>query len=115
MPAQETQLSNPYRRVHRWSRRRSSGAWAWVLPVVAAAIAAPWAQSVLLGFLETGRLDSGLAAIAFRMAVLVAGAMCLHTYGDLVRGSDRPILDPHPVQPRQPWPGGPRQSGSTFP
>jgi hypothetical protein len=34
------------------------------------------------------------------MSLLVAGAMCLHTYGDLIRGSDRPILDPHPVQPR---------------
>jgi hypothetical protein len=69
--------------------------------VLAAAVAMPWAESTLLHFLEQGRLDGGLAAISFRLAVLVAGAMCIHTYGDLVRGSDRAVLDPHPVQARK--------------
>lgn len=93
-------MSNPYRRVHRWTRHRSGGRWNWVFPVGATALASPWTEAVLLGFLEQGRIHSGLSAVAFRLAVLVAGAMCLHTYTDLVRGSDRPVLDPHPVQAR---------------
>ena len=93
-------MSNPYRRVHRWTRHRSGGRWNWVLPVGATLLAVPWTESVLLGFIEQGRIHAGLSAVAFRLAVLVAGAMCLHTYTDLVRGSDRPVLDPHPVQAR---------------
>jgi hypothetical protein len=40
----------------------------------------------------------GIEPIGFRLAVGVAGAMALLTYSDLVRGPDREVLDPHPVQ-----------------
>ena len=63
-------------------------------------LAVPWTETVFTRIFRTGRVHAGLSAVGFRLAVLVAGAMCLHTYTDLVRGSDRPVLDPHPVQAR---------------
>ncbi len=91
---------NPYRRVHALGRRRSRRWPVGALALLAAAAATPLARPVLLGFLDTGRIADGTEAIAFRLGALVASAMALHTYADLVRGPDRPVLDPHPVDAR---------------
>ena len=44
-------------------------------------------------------MAAGVEAISFRLGALVAGAMALHTYTDLIRSPHRPVLDPHPVEP----------------
>jgi len=94
-------MSNPYRRVHARQRERTGGALTWVLPLLAAGLATPLAAPVLLAFLDAGVVAVGIQGISLRLGALVAGAMALHTYTDLVRGPDRAVLDPHPVQPRQ--------------
>ena len=48
-----------------------------------------------------GLLHIGLEAVTLRLGALMAAAMALHTYTDLVRSPDRPVLDAHPVHPRQ--------------
>lgn len=93
-------VSNAYREVHALQREREGGRGRALLPVLAAVVAVPFAQPVLLGFLESGRIGPGTEAIALRLGLLVAAAMAMHTYADLVRGPDRAVLDPHPVQPR---------------
>lgn len=94
-------MSNPYRRVHARQRERTGGTLTWVLPLLAAGLATPLAAPVLLAFLDAGVIAPGIQGISLRLGALVAGAMALHTYTDLVRGPDRAVLDPHPVQPRQ--------------
>jgi len=42
-----------------------------------------------------------MSAIGFRLAAVVAGAVLLRSYADLVRGSDRAVLDVHPIRPRE--------------
>ena len=93
-------MSNAYREVHALQREREGRRGRGLLPVIAAAIAVPFARPVLLSFLDIGRIGPGTEAIALRLGLVVAGAMALHTYSDLVRGPDRAVLDPHPVQPR---------------
>lgn len=93
-------VSNPYREVHALQRAREGGRGRALLPVLAAVVAVPFARPVLLAFLDGGRVNAGVEAIALRLGMLVAATMALHTYTDLVRGPDRPVLDPHPVQPR---------------
>ncbi len=93
-------MSNPYRRVHGLIRRRQRGG-AWVLvPPLAAAIAAPLLRPVLFAFLDRSDVAAGSADAALRVGLVVLVVMALHAYTDLVRGPDRPVLDPHPVQPR---------------
>lgn len=95
-------MRNPYLAVHalRRARRPAAGASGLLLQLVAAALAAPLAKPVLLGFLEQGAVPEGVEAIGFRLGALMVGAMSISTYGALVRGPDRAVLDPHPVQPR---------------
>ncbi len=80
-------MSNPYRSVHARQRQRAGGRLSWVLPLLAAALATPLAAPVLLGFLDAGVIPVGLQGISLRLGALVAAAMALHTYTDLVRGS----------------------------
>lgn len=80
--------------------RRQGGRWRVVLPILAAVLAAPLARPVLMRLLDAGRLEVAVDAISVRAAMLVAAAMSLHTYSDLVRSPDRAVLDAHPVQPR---------------
>ena len=94
---------NPYRAVFDTLSRRSPERWRWWLPVLAAALAAPLARPVLLSFLSHGAGSAwiaGLEAVTVRLGALMAAAMALHTYTDLVRSPDRPVLDAHPVHPR---------------
>ncbi len=94
--------TNPYVEVHRLQRAHKGGGLAWLLPLIATALATPLARPVLLGFLDRGpaALGPGTEAIAFRVGAVIAAALSLHTFGDIVRGPDRDVLDVHPVQPR---------------
>ncbi len=95
-------MPNPYLAVHaRIRARKPSGRAGLLLPLVAALVAAPLARPVLLGFLERGPVPAGVEAITFRLGALIVAVMAITTYGALVRGPDRAVLDPHPVQPRQ--------------
>ncbi len=97
-------MSNPYAEVHRRIRAHQGRSATWVLPVLATALATPLARPVLLGFLDapasTSLLAAGTEAIAFRVGAVIAAALSLHTFSDLVRGPDREVLDVHPVQAR---------------
>lgn len=94
-------MPNPYREVHRRLRQRQGARGFGLLPIAAAAAATPLATPVLLGFLDTaGLVPAGVEAITVRLGALIAAAMALHTYSDLIRGPDRPVLDPHPVLAR---------------
>ncbi|MCB9778778.1 MAG: hypothetical protein H6742_09465 [Alphaproteobacteria bacterium] len=96
-------VANPYAGVHQRIRARRPGTAGVLLPVVAAVLATPLARPVLLHFLDGPAtpeiVAAGTEAITFRLGALVAAAMAMHTYGDLVRGPDREVLDVHPVQP----------------
>lgn len=81
-------------------RSRAGGGWAALLPALAAAVAVPLTRPVLFGFLDGPAIADGVAGLALRFAGLIAAALALHTYSDLVRGPDRAVLDPHPVQAR---------------
>ena len=61
-------------------------------------VATPLVRDSLLAFLDGGNLAAGVDGIASRLGWLVAGAMALHTYSDLVRSPERAVLDPHPVK-----------------
>jgi len=96
---------NPYRAVFGTLARRRPERWRWWLPVLAAVAAAPLARPVLLSFLGQAASShsawiAGLEAVTLRIGALMAAAMALHTYTDLVRSPDRPVLDAHPVDPR---------------
>jgi len=93
-------MANPYIAVRQRIRRNQETKPLWLLPILAAVLMAPLLKPILLGFLEGGSVSRGIEAISFRLGAVVAGAMALHTYNDLVRGPDRAVLDLHPVQPR---------------
>ncbi len=99
-------MRNPYLAIHALGRARrpAAGVSGLLIQLVAAALAAPLAKPVLLGFLDggaaPGAVPDGVEAVGFRLGALMVGAMSISTYSALVRGPDRPILDPHPVQPR---------------
>jgi ABC-type proline/glycine betaine transport system permease subunit len=98
--------SNPYRKA--WAvARRNKGVGHWLravlrftLPIAAVGLGLPWFRPVITGLVSSGVYGFGVEAITFRLAALVACAMSLHTYADLVRGPDRAVLDVHPVLPR---------------
>jgi hypothetical protein len=94
---------NPYRAVFATLARRRPERWRWWLPVLASVAAMPLARPVLLSFLTQGAgiaWVAGLEAVTVRLGALMAAAMALHTYSDLVRSPDRPVLDAHPVEPK---------------
>lgn len=95
-------MRNPYLAVHARSRARrpAAGVSGLLVQLGAAALAAPLAKPVLLAFLEQGAVPEGVEAIGFRLGALMVGVLSISTYGALVRGPDRAVLDPHPVQPR---------------
>lgn len=92
---------NPYRQVRRTLRRRRPRSLGPLLPLLAFAVATPLVRRTLLPFLDGGSLPAGIEALSFRLGALVAGAMALYTYTDLVRSPERAVLDPHPVRARE--------------
>ncbi len=97
---------NPHLKAWRRSRahrRRVEGPRLGALLPLIAALAAGWmARTALLGFLVDPRLvPEGVAGLAARLGLICCGAMSLYSYSALVRGEDRPVLDPHPVDPGQ--------------
>lgn len=97
---------NPYLRA--WGRmranQRQAGVWggaaARSLPLLAIAAAGPLVKPIFLPFLEDPRyLAEGVAGVGLRLGMVLCGAMSIFTYSALVRGEDRPILDPHPADP----------------
>jgi hypothetical protein len=87
-------------------QRHQGVQWSRLVPVVAVGCAIPLVQDVWFGFLPTnGEVDveqwaGALAAVCSRLANLIAAAVILHSYSDLVRGPDRAVLDVHPVRSR---------------
>ena len=69
-------------------------------PIVAAVIATPLLRPVLLRFLDGGDVAAGTADAALRIGMVLVAILSLNLYTDLVRGPDRPVLDPHPIDPR---------------
>jgi len=93
-------VGNPYRRVHRIQAKRKGFSWSdWVI-VLAAVVAAPLSEPALLHFTKGSVTSQGLPGLVFRMQALIAALMALQTYSVLIRGPDRPVLDPHPVWPK---------------
>jgi hypothetical protein len=99
-------VSNPYVQVHRRVRRNRGWRPTGLVTVGSAGLAVFLAGSQLLWFLpasgampSTAELAAGLTSVAVRIAVLVACAVLLHSYTDLVRGPDRAVLDVHPIRP----------------
>lgn len=98
---------NPHLRVralqrrHRWKAHPWDATWPWLGPIVLGALAAPLAQPVLLWFLgaETDTFASGLAGIGLRLGLVLCGAGILLVHEQVLRGKERQVLDPHPVEP----------------
>lgn len=98
-------MANPYIQVHRRIARHTGFSWRPWVPVLAAVVALPWIAPSLLGFLpspgdavEPKLWVPALSNLVSRLANLIAAMVILHSYTDLVRGSDRDVLDVHPVR-----------------
>lgn len=98
-------MGNPYLNVHRRIRKHQGFRWHTWTPVLAAAIAVPLVSEHLLWFLPAedqtvplAAWATGLVDVALRLSALIASAVILHSYSDLVRGPDRSVLDVHPVR-----------------
>jgi len=81
--------------------------WVRLVPVLATFAIVPMVKDTLFGFLPgpgqvipVEQWALGLSAMVSRLANLVAAAVILHSYSDLVRGPDRAVLDVHPVRAR---------------
>jgi hypothetical protein len=102
-----TMPTNPYRHVHRLQRRHRwrqhpwEAAWPWLAPVLLGGLASPLARPILLWF--EGRSPEiqavGLAGASLRLGLALCGAGILVVHEQVVRGQERRILDPHPVEP----------------
>jgi len=100
-------VGNPYLNVHRRIRKHQGFRLHTWTPVLAAAVAMPLVADHLLWFLppedQTVPLSAwatGLVDVALRLSALIASAVILHSYSDLVRGPDRAVLDVHPLKAR---------------
>lgn len=104
---QKSSSQNPYRLA--WQRRRRNqrqeSGWlqalqGW-LPVLALGAAGPVIRPVFMAWLEDdSAVSQGVAGLALRVGMVLAGVMSIGTYSALVRGPERAILDPFPAQPR---------------
>ncbi len=91
------------------SRRHAAGSWAEKLapwgPLAAALLSLPlWGASLhdYLGRADGPRNALFLAMVS-RMALVLAGALCLSTYSALIRGPERGVLSLHPLRPNAWW------------
>ena len=69
------------------------------VPLLLGVITAPFAKPILLRSLEAPPQEfaEGLNATTFRLAILLAGTMLIWSYSMVIRGKDRLVLDPFPV------------------
>ena len=79
-----------------------------LVPVLATVLMLPLVKDVLFSFLPVNgaavpvdQWATSLTMVASRLANLVAAAVILHSYSDLVRGPDRDVLDVHPVRAKE--------------
>ena len=99
--------SNPYTRVHRLQRRHRwrtqpwEASWPWLAPILLGALAAPLARPILFWFEHRPPelFAPGLAGLSLRLGLALCGAGILVVHEQVVRGPERRILDPHPVEP----------------
>ncbi len=98
---------NPYaeahrkQRRHRWRAHPWEAAWPWLAPVLLGLLAAPLARPILFWFEARGpeHFAPGLAGLCLRLGLALCGAGILVVHEQVVRGPERRILDPHPVEP----------------
>ncbi len=98
---------NPYARVHRLQRRHRwrvqpwEAAWPWLAPILLGGLAAPLARPILFWFEHRPPelFAPGLAGLCLRLGLALCGAGILVVHEQVVRGQERRILDPHPVEP----------------
>jgi hypothetical protein len=99
--------TNPYTRIHRLQRRHRwrahpwEATWPWLGPVLLGALASPLARPILFWFEQRPAEDfaGGLAGLCLRLGLALCGAGILVVHEQVVRGPERRILDPHPVEP----------------
>jgi len=99
--------ANPYIRVHRLQRRHRwrthpwEATWPWLAPVLLGAMAAPLARPILFWFESRAPelFAPGLSGLCLRLGLALCGAGILVVHEQVVRGPERRILDPHPVEP----------------
>jgi hypothetical protein len=99
--------ANPYRRIHRLQRRHRwrshpwEATWPWLAPILLGALAAPLARPILFWFEGRGpdSFAPGLAGLGLRLGLALCGAGILLVHEQVLRGPERRILDPHPVEP----------------
>ena len=98
---------NPYTRIHRLQRRHRwrahpwEATWPWLGPILLGALASPLARPILFWFEQRPEEDyaAGLAGLCLRLGLALCGAGILVVHEQVVRGPERRILDPHPVEP----------------
>jgi hypothetical protein len=99
--------ANPYRRIHRLQRRHRwrsqpwEATWPWLAPILLGALAAPLARPILFWFESRGpdSFAPGLSGLSLRLGLALCGAGILLVHEQVLRGPERRILDPHPVEP----------------
>ena len=89
-------------RLQRANRRlagEGTGAVSLVVPVLLGVFTAPFAEPILLRTLDgnAATVAVGLNATTYRLALVLAGVMLLWSYSLIIRGKDRMVLDPFPV------------------
>ena len=107
--------SNVYRVVHQTSadRRAKAGHRGWhtvrrTMLVVALVVATVTTVESLLQdgglfhrFLSSVDIPTFAEAFTLRLGLLMVVLMSLETYSDIIRGEDRVVLDPHPMDTQQ--------------
>ena len=107
--------SNVYRIVHQTSadRRAKAGHRGWhtvrrtmlvvalVVAILSSAESLFQAESLLYRFLTSVDIPTFTEAITLRLGLLMIVIMSLQTYSDIIRGADRAVLDPHPMDIKQ--------------
>ena len=104
LPIRRLWVANPYLKAHRMMRKHQGFRLHRWVPVLATVAMLPLVTSSLFGFLPedaavpVSSWADRLSMVVSRMANLIAAAVILHSYSDLVRGPDRAVLDVHPVR-----------------
>ena len=99
-------VNNPYVAAL-WRRRRNQRAvegplsvvGRWAPPVLSVAILVPLFRAAFLSFLDGAPEDlgQGMEGVLTRLGIAIVALLAIDTYSALIRGSDRAILDLHPV------------------